>query len=257
MARRRANLEDVRASIDATLYRLAKEKGGLTIPIDLAAICRIVGVDYEFRWMIPEGVTGVVDDKLKIFIRNNFPEEQVSEKRQRFTWAHEICHALLYDLFSTPPKPAQDTPKGAQLESLCQNGAGYLLMPATEIKRIFNLSRPVASIDDVVELSNQFAASYEVVIRRLKQESACLRTDYALVLTRNNNGVDEVLSAAHDIWLKTFLQEPVRGQAFEDWAKPFLSQAMQTGPNEWEKSGVKMGLKRVSRYSMIVEIKQA
>jgi Zn-dependent peptidase ImmA (M78 family) len=89
--------------------------------------------------MIPEGVTAVIDDKLRIFIRNNFSEEDIIDKRQRFTWAHEICHALLYDLTAVPPKPAADTPKDAQLEALCQSSAGYLLMPTAEIKRMFNL----------------------------------------------------------------------------------------------------------------------
>ena len=257
MARRKANLEDIRTSIDATLRSLAKEQGGLTLPIDLAAVCRIIGIEWEFRWMIPEGVTAVVDNKLKIFIRSNFSEEQVSEKRQRFTWAHEICHALLYDLSFTPPKPVQDAPNDMQLEFLCQNGAGYLLMPGTEIKRIFNLSRPVASIDDAVALNNHFGASYEVVIRRLKQESDCLRADYALVLLRSHNGVDEILGAAHDIWLKTFLSEPARGLAFADWAKPFLSQAAQTGPKEWEKGHTKMRIAPISRSLSIAEFKLA
>lgn len=257
MPPRKANLEDLRASIEAMLRNLAKEKGGLTVPLDLAAVCRVIGVEWEFRWMIPEGVTAVVDDKLKIFIRSNFSEDQISDKRQRFTWAHEICHALLYDLSSTPPKPAQDTPKDAQLESLCQNGAGYLLMPGTEIKRIFNLSRPVASIDDAIVLSNQFGASYEVVIRRLKQESDCLRADYALVLLHSQNGADEILSAAHDVWLKTFLPEPTRGVLFADWAKPFMNQATQTGPNEWEKGRTRMRVAQISRHLSIAEFKPA
>lgn len=127
--------------------------------------------------MIPEGVTAVVDGKLKIFIRNNFSDEQMKDNRRRFTWAHEICHALLYDLSSSPPRAADDTPKDAALEWLCQNGAGYLLMPTSEIKRVFNLSRPVSSIDDVLALSEQFGASIEATIQRLKQESDCLRTD--------------------------------------------------------------------------------
>jgi Zn-dependent peptidase ImmA (M78 family) len=254
---RKVNLEDIRASIDSALRNLAKQQGSLVIPIDLAEVCRVIGVEWEFRWMIPEGVTAIVDDKLKIFIRSNFSGEQLSEKRQRFTWAHEICHALLYDLSSKPPKPIEDSPNDRVLESLCQNGAGYLLMPPAEIKRLFNLSRPVASVDDVVLLSNRFGASYEVVIRRLKQESDCLRSDYALVLLRRRDGEDEIIASAHDIWLRTLLPEPTRGQAFAEWARSFLNESQQTRPDEWENGRTKVRIAPISRFLAIAEFRQA
>lgn len=254
---RKAKLEDIRSSIDAVLRSLATQQGGgVTLPINLAEVCRIIGVDWEFRWMIPEGVTAIVDDRLKLFIRSNFSEEQVTDKRQRFTWAHEICHALLFDLSCTPPKPAEDAPKDAVLEFLCQNGAGYLLMPTSEMTRKFNLFRPVASIDDVITLSNDFDASYEVVIRRLKQESDCLRADYALILLRTRNGVDEIVASAHDIWLKTILPEPTIGQAFTDWAKSLLSMAQQTGPEQWENGHTKIRVAPLSRHLSVAELSQ-
>ena len=256
MARRKASIDDLRNSIDASLAKLAAKQGGLKVPIDLAEVCGIIGVDWELRWMVPEGVTAVVGNKLKIFIRSNFSEEQIADNRLRFTWAHEICHALLYDLSSSPPKPAADTPKGAALEWLCQNGAGYLLMPTREIRRIFNLSRPLSSIDDVLWLSKEFGASIEATIRRLKQESDCLRAGYAIILIRNQNGEDEILSAAHDVWLKTLLPDFTRGTRFTECAKPFMSGAVQIGPDEWEKGSVRMRVAPISRYLSAAEFTQ-
>ncbi len=256
MARRKANIDDLRNSIDASLTKLAEKQGGLKVPIDLAEVCRIIGVDWELRWMVPEGVTAIVENKLKIFIRSNFSEEQVADNRLRFTWAHEICHALLYELSSSPPRPAADTPKDAALEWLCQNGAGYLLMPTREIRRIFNLSRPISSINDVLLVSKEFGASIEATIRRLKQESDCLRAGYAIILIRNQNGEDEILGAAHDIWLNTFLPEVRRGSRFAEWSKPFMAGAAQIGPDEWEKGSVRMQVTPISRYLSAAEFRQ-
>jgi hypothetical protein len=255
MARSKATVADMRSSIDAALDKLSKRTAGLRIPVDLNELCRTLDVEVEFKWMIPEGVTSVIGNNLRIYLRNNFSNEEKLDNRQRFTWAHEICHVLLYDRTSMPPIPLEDAPKHAQLEMLCQRGAGYLLMPTPSISRMFSLAKPLSSIDDVVALSTAFGASYEVVVRRLQEESECMTTGYALILLRDRQGGPFIEAAAHDVWLKTFLPSPQRGQNFSEWVKPFRDDAFQVGPNRWEKGSVKLQLRELARTLTIAELK--
>jgi hypothetical protein len=255
MARSKATVADIRSSIDAALDRLSKRTSGLKLPVDLHEVCRTLEVEVEFKWMIPEGVTAVIGNKLRIFLRNNFSDEENLDNRERFTWAHEICHALLYDRTSTPPTPLEDAPKNAQLEMLCQRGAGYLLMPTPLITRMFSLAKPLSSVEDVVSLSSAFGASYEVVIRRLHEEKECMTTGYALVLLRDRQGGVSIEAAAHDVWLKTFLPSPQRGQNFSEWVKPFRDGALQVGPDQWEKGSVRLRLRELTRTLTIAELK--
>jgi hypothetical protein len=254
MPRQASNLADLRNDIDAALERLSKANGDLPLPIDLAELCRIIGVEWEFRWMIPEGVTGVVEERLKIFLRSNFSEEGRSDVRQRFTWAHEICHALLYNIDSRPPKPRPDAPNGAALEGLCQRGAGYLLMPTSAVEKYFNFKNPLSTMADVTMLAETFGVSYEVVVRRLKEITRCLQASYALVLLRNEDGTDYIQAAAHDIWLETVVSAPVSGQAFAGWAKLLTDRCTQIGPDEWEGDDLSLKVRRVTRSLSIAEI---
>jgi IrrE N-terminal-like domain len=132
-------------------------------PVDLEALCDQVGIHVEWRKMVPEGVTSVSPNRVSIYLQSNFRDDPRFRRRLRFTFAHEICHALFHEGFPDNPRPLASIPKGAALEKLCQQGAGYLLCPT----ELLPITVTLSSAKDFGQLANDFDVSMDVLVRRV------------------------------------------------------------------------------------------
>lgn len=231
----RLGLPDIKKRVDWALDRLKETQGQLTPPIDLQVLCRTLGISVESRMMVPEGVFCVEGDGLKIYLQDNFANDVALRKRRRFTFAHEVCHALFYENSGAGPQLLPGSPKGGQLERLCQQGAGYLLMPSGLLERYHSRLQPIANYTDVLSLSRQFDVSPDVVLQRL-HDGNLMEDDYAVLLVRDPAGSSRIAASAYGVWFERHFVVPKLGQNFAEWAEPFVSTAQQIGPECWEKS---------------------
>lgn len=89
---RKVALSDLHGQIDWASNKACAEQRDFAGPVDLSAA---LGIEVESHQMIPEGVPGMSDGKIRFYLGNNFVTGISDSGRQRFTWAHEICHPLL------------------------------------------------------------------------------------------------------------------------------------------------------------------
>jgi hypothetical protein len=230
----------------------------MSVPVDLEAVCRVIGVSVERRPMVPEGVLCVAPTGLSICLQNNFDADTTQRRRQRFTWAHEICHALLFDDRELPPKPLEGAPSGEKLENLCHIGARALLMPPALLQRHHTRLNPVSSLEDVDKLAVSYDVSLDVVLRRLHETDSLVSDGYALALIRLHNGLERVEAACFGAWLLQYLSPPAWGDQFGQWASPVLSGASQVAAGEWlnKRLGVRVVVSARSQKSKLIEFRR-
>ncbi len=185
--------------------------------------------------MIPEGVMVENAGKLRICLQSNFRDGQRITRRQRFTWAHEICHALFYDQTEGLARLMPGAPSGAALERMCQQGAGYLLIPSSDFAGACSREKPVSSTTDLDVLSERYQVSTDVMLRRLHESGGSLLNDYAILLLRTREGHSRIDAAAFGPWLRAHIDAPEIGQAFDQWADPILRTATQVSNDAWKR----------------------
>lgn len=231
----RLSITDLRKRIDWILGKNAAATGALGAPVDLASVCQQLGVGVEWRCMIPEGVTAIASGQLQIFLQSNFRGDTRLRRRQRFTWAHEICHALFYEGLPGNPHLLKGTPSGAALEKACQQGAGYLLVPTTPLLKRTGQEKPISSAAEITALCDVFDVSADVLIRRVHETPGALRDDRAILLLRDRKGELRIEAAAYGALLRGHFESFHPGDGFERWARPILREAVQTEEGAWSK----------------------
>lgn len=202
-------------------------------PVDLDALAERLGIKVEWRHMIPEGVTVADAERVTIYLQSNF-RNGVSSRRERFTFAHELCHALFYENISRSPKALPGTPCGAALEKLCQRGAGYLLVPGTVLSTVTKRNGRVCAVKDVEALSKLFEVSIDVIVRRLHEEDTAIDNEYGIFVLRKR-GETYIDAGAFGIALRALRLMPTAGQLFTDWLHENARDPGQVGPGSWTK----------------------
>src|SRR5579864_709841 len=127
------------ADLEARVTGLMERLGVVGPPSDLRALAlarrvrRVVLQD-----MIPRGGIAPLMDGFEIFLRNrerleldlNEPDGlDRLNKRQRFTFAHELAHTFFFDLNAQPPTKIKGVPRWDVLEQACDRGAAIILVP--------------------------------------------------------------------------------------------------------------------------------
>jgi len=252
-------LAKLRSRIDSLLLTLEKAEGDLVTPIDLDALSKLIGVGIEWRRMVPEGLTCATPEGLKIYLQSNFLEQPGVRVRQRFTWAHELCHALFYDLKVTPPKKQPSSPAGASLERLCQEGAAYLLVPDILLRRHFISLNPVQSIADIDRVMHDYGVSTDVAVRRIHQVGS-IQDGYAVLLLREAKGDTRIEAVCFGGWLRRFFFEiPEIGGSFRSWSANFMRNAIAVDGRTWKSAldgeDILLVRSRRSPFSEIAELR--
>jgi hypothetical protein len=90
--------------------------------------------------------------------------------RYRFTYAHELVHALLCDLTSRPNQRIAPLPKTNEEETLCNNGARYLLIPPKILEMSIN-SESEFDARKVVYFARKAKVSIQVLLLQMGKEN--------------------------------------------------------------------------------------
>ena len=211
----RWQVSDLRSRIEWALSQLNCRDSPPAVPVDLAALCATLGIEVEWRWMIPEGVMVENAGKLRICLQSNFRDGQRITRRQRFTWAHEICHALFYDQTEGLARLMPGAPSRAALERMCQQGAGYLLIPSSDFAGACSREKPVPRPPTWMSCRSAIKSLPDVMLRRLHESGGSLLNDYAILLLRTREGHSRIDAAAFGPWLRAHIDAPEIGQAFD------------------------------------------
>jgi hypothetical protein len=230
----RLGIRDLRNRVDWALRQL-EESSRHKVPIDLDRLSSALGISVEWRWMVPEGVMVPRPDGIHIYLQSNFNPDGTVKRRQRFTFAHEICHALFYDSIRDRPRPLPGTPSGAALEKLCQQGAGYLLVPSAALSLYRKRQGAICSVADIRTLGETFDVSTDVLLKRVHEEDAALENEYGLFLLRSRAGDVCFDSAACGLSLRALNLMPDAGEPFERWLVAKLGKVHQTSATSWSK----------------------
>jgi hypothetical protein len=214
------------------------------------AVCADLGVEVEWRRMVPEGTFYEEDGLLKIALQNNFTDDLNRRKRLRFTHAHEVCHALVHGIAGCP--------SGAALEDLCQYGAGVLLIPQGKLEKIHGLSNRLNNLGSVRALATKFDVSLDVVINRLHHNSV-LGEDYAIIVARRTENAEWVSAVAHGIWLPESLRIAVGGD-YAQWNARVVKSAQQIAEDRWQlgtpSGDLHFSLAEHGKYRTVIELRR-
>ena len=226
----------IRSKIDE-LWRNIEARGErVAAPVNLETLfeyCGIIEVDY--RPMIPEGVLRVEQEGFSLFIQSNFRKQANSRRRERFTVAHEICHTFFYDREVSPPKKIRGAPRGQRLESLCNFGAGVLLVPDQLLPQVNRNSLVITCLEDVRALTSQFEVSIDVMLRRLKGLRSICEPGIAFAnVALGQDGRGTISSVYYDDLLRTITTTPEVGRNFGEWAEAISPELASSERGSWK-----------------------
>jgi Zn-dependent peptidase ImmA (M78 family) len=150
-------------------YQRNRKRVALPVPVGKFAILRKIK---EFR------IRNINHTASLIMTRNGFActlsEGETSGARKNFAIAHEIGHTMFFDISHWPPSflIQPELMHSQEAERLCNIFAGALLIPEGSLTSIAQaLSRRLA-FDEIDRLSDEFAVSREVLIRRLRDSES-------------------------------------------------------------------------------------
>ena len=143
----------VLGKVDALFSHFAKERGGLSTPVDPVQFADSCGVlNIEYRHMIPEAVLTAVEGGFVVYLQDNFILPNRNKTRERFSLAHELAHTFFYDRNQEVPKPMKGSPRGEKLERLCHLAASEILLPSPLLKKELEKRGKVESAEALLGL---------------------------------------------------------------------------------------------------------
>src|ERR1051326_8929591 len=139
---------DARQTLCDHAEKLVQATGTNLPPVNILMLAKAIGI---VPWPIyesgTEGAIKVIDSRARIVLRRLGKQHQTPfaiSGRTRFTYAHELGHALFYDLQSRPP--IRLAPEGFHRleEQLCNKVASRFIVPEfllqSELSSVFELS---------------------------------------------------------------------------------------------------------------------
>jgi IrrE N-terminal-like domain len=256
------------------LFRRASSVASIAAPIDLfnlAKLQRITTVD--LRPMIPAGGLSCNTSGFIVYIQDldlsepmRAPTSGPSEdrpklsSRQRFTFAHELAHTLLFGS-SDPPQVRDDAPKGSKLEALCHRAARRILMPERLVTAEVNARQRLGSFE-VQDLAKLFDVSLEVALWRCDELPTVRDSERALLYIRKSAaGSDQIAGFLCSNWFQDRMGRPNLRMSPAKWLSSFVDQRFWEDPrarsliNETD-SEIKITRVPFRRYAHFVELER-
>jgi len=152
-----------------------------------------------------------------VYLQANFQHSPGAHLKQRFVLAHEICHALLYERIDAN-KIRRRRMGEAERESLCNRGAGWLVLPEFVVDWFVQRNGRIRTTEQILALATDAQVSLETVIRRLHENpSKWLEVDHGFVLAQAHAEVPTIRAVAYGPWMWGKIPVPQLYQAEKDW----------------------------------------
>jgi len=200
-------------------------------PVDLYAVARHRRIrSVGFRFMIPRGLMLPVEGGFEVYLRDQMrrdadvskgePEGALSV-RQRFSLAHEIAHTRFYRLSDPIPCPQPITSNGRELEDICDQMAGCILIPTSLLKRKIHDYGKEVDANFVRLITQDFRTSMTVALERLRVVEAGSSSNRCILLARRIHGDAEIQTLHFGIGLWPLLPRPEKYTRVTDWLPDF------------------------------------
>ncbi len=225
----------VLGKVDALFSQFAKERGGLSAPVDPVQFADSCGVlNIEYRHMIPEAVLTAVEGGFVVYLQDNFILPNRNKTRERFSLAHELAHTFFYDRNQEVPRPMKGSPRGEKLERLCHLAASEILLPSPLLKKELEKRGKVESAEALLDLATHFEISLEVLMRKLHESRLFQEEEFAAVLVDSVAGKQTIRTACYGSILLCNTTQPKRGTDFKSWVLPLVPPTVGPGDTEWK-----------------------
>jgi hypothetical protein len=167
--------------VKRTAFAQGHTKGTLSPPYDPAPLAISLGAnDVRPARLAYDGHVLVEGEKVIV----EYAEAAKSEKRKRFTIAHEVGHLVIWNVSQDRRRlPARRSPTGSEIEELCNKLAAEILAPRREVQRLWSTSLkagPFSKADFVLKLAGQFDISLNFASMRFKE--VCVHRSGAALL---------------------------------------------------------------------------
>jgi hypothetical protein len=217
--------------------------GAKNPPVDLfrvAALRRIQTL--ELRRMIPRGGLLAVDGGFQLYIRDPRGQvfqiegdepDQLLSARQRFTFAHEVAHTLFFDLSKRIPSPRAGSPDDLELENLCDDAAGHMLVPAELLKTFVPDDRELA-IELVQQVATIFRVSLSVALNRVAHVTSLRSAPRCVLLARRQAGDAQIREFCFSAGMLEVLPRPMRFSKLGEWVPDVARNASIHRQDHWE-----------------------
>jgi hypothetical protein len=196
-------------------------------PVDLFAVARRCGIKLlAVRPIIPKALLIPVIGGFEAYLQDPSradldltgaePADLLSP-RQRFSLAHEIAHTRFYKTVKDQmPTPDGSVKNGLDLEDICDQTAGLILVPTILLKK--EISNP-ANIDAafVSSVALKFRTSAEVTIRRLAAVEASNLFERCILLVRSQDGDAQIRASYFGDGLLPLLPRPKIYARLTEW----------------------------------------
>ena len=157
------------------------------LPTELVRISATLGVKPPIRSTHIEADAVLIPaaDGFSIVLKAG---KRVPIGRQRFSWAHELCHTYFYE--ARKGSWARAIPGGSRMEEdLCDLGARAMLLPTKPILRKLDSFGPMDSVaSSVLEAADWAQVSPQVLIIRARQLGFWENVAFACYMRHLDNG---------------------------------------------------------------------
>jgi hypothetical protein len=170
-------VDSASAAMGIRCNRLFEDHHPLSRPVRVSRVAKALGIRPQpiYTTLIPGMADGSLDVSTgRIVIRTRggeAPETGSSEHRRvRFTYAHELVHALFYSISGSVLQriapPTRSDRERSQEETLCNCGARVLLMPDRLMEQVV-ASREIAAPDLLYNVMQAFEVNLEPAAYRM------------------------------------------------------------------------------------------
>jgi len=208
-------------------------------PVDLYAVARYRRVRHvAFRFMIPRGLMLPVEGGFEVYLRDPVRRDiDISKEepggelsvRQRFSLAHELAHTRFFKLQEPTPFPDETVPNMRELEALCDQMAGCILVPTYLLKKRINDYGKKIDSDFVRSVASEFRTSVDVALERLRVVEAASSFDRCILLAQRIQGDAEIRSLYFGLALSPLLPRPEKHRRITEWLPDFPRHALTQG----------------------------
>jgi hypothetical protein len=144
--------------------RLVLETEQVAAPVQLAEVARSIGLEPMpiYRNIANDGLLDIVDGELRIVLNSTTgfhpPLGSPGFNRMKFSYAHELAHALFFDPRSATPSRIAPTDAPRREEELCNAAASRFLVPRYLLQDVVTNATAI-SPDLLREYANRFQVS--------------------------------------------------------------------------------------------------
>lgn len=136
--------KSAKEAIALAVYGLLQKYNQKELPVKLSGIAEGIGINPQpiYQMQTPFGQIISLQNEFRIALKMKTEKPPSiywhGYPKLKFAYAHELIHCLFYDLSKKPPERIAPKAKNNEEETLCNYGAGLLILPPHLVREYIN-----------------------------------------------------------------------------------------------------------------------